>query len=158
MMTESIRVVGNKTVDADKSGMRLTLSWKSWMAVAAFIVVGSSSYAGWRLVTCDQLQDAISASEQKQSAPVSELRAQVSKQGTQIDLLTNTIDEVQQTQHMDIANREARRVISESIKCKITDQSCTDRRDSEIERIRRSNMRRLASKPQLEPCSNLLCN
>lgn len=138
--------------------MRLTLSWKAWAAVIGFIALGSGSYAGWRLVTCDQLQEAIIASEQKQSEPVSELRTQVSKQGMQIDLLSNTIDEVQQTQHMDIANREARRVISESVKCRINDQSCTDRRDSEIERIRRLNMRRLASKPQVAPCSDLMCN
>lgn len=152
-MTGSVR----PSVAADRSGMTVGMPWGAWALAATLLLGGGTAVAGWRLVTCDQLDKAIATSEAKQAAPVKSLSQKVDTQGRQIGALTATIGNVQKVQHQDIAFREARRVVDGAIRCGSRDLECQKQLIEERERIRQLNMRRLASNPPLDPCADLLC-
>jgi hypothetical protein len=137
------------------------MNWRNFTGAVLTILVTSGGYAGFKLVTCEQMNEAISVSEAKQSQALEGVRSMVVSQGTQLVGLTATVNQVQETQHMDIAIREARRVVDEEIVCRRGDDTCAESKDREKERLRRLNMRRLAMPKEsggpLEPCASTKC-
>lgn len=135
-----------------------TLSVNLDKKVAGIIVLfflGGGSYTGIQFVTESQLDAAISDSKTEHSQKIESVETEVKKNRTELTGLTATIGEVQETQHRDIAHREARRVVTENINCNRTDNGCQRRRASTLERIRRLNMRRLKTSEPV--CFNLTC-
>lgn len=131
---------------------------KKVLTILATLVLGTGGYGGYNLVTEAQMKKEIAASEEKQSEKVEVVKDEVKKNTGAIEGLTATIGDVQEVQHMDIAVREARRVVDEQVKCRRGDDGCHDRKVRDLERVRRTNMKRLKAKPPLEPCASLACN
>lgn len=143
----------------DKRTFSIDLDKKVLSTIGAIVTV-IAGYGGWQFVTEAQMEEEIAKSEKKQRDHVEEVKtevtAEVKKNTGAIEGLTASIGDVQQTQHRDIAIREARRVVNEQPRCGRGDDRCRRRRSNDRERIRRTNMKRLKAK--MDPCPGLQCN
>lgn len=139
-------------------------SHRVWGAIAGVIMAiltGGATYSGWQLVTQKQLDESINEAKAEQAVVNEEVSSALTTQGETIVVVSATVKRVQEVQHLDIAQREARRVVDEAIQCRRYDNGCRDRRDREIERIRRLNTERLGAKREEDrkpPCADLACN
>lgn len=154
----SVRPPGEKPkmIQSDGTGLRISMGWKGWGAVVAVLLTSGGSVAGFNIVTEGQLDQKISASERKQTDRVDEVKAEVGKNRASIETLTATVQSVQDVQHMDVAHREARRLVEDLMVCNANHKSCQRKRTEKIERLRRINMKRL--KDKRETCNRLDCN
>lgn len=153
--TMSVRPKGSRSLRADSTGLAVVLPWGVWAALITVLFGGGGSCIVFKLVTSDQMQQAIAASERKQSTDVKTLATEVKNNSKSLKTLGRTVGQVQLTQQMDIAVREARRVVDEEMDCNQQLKGCRDKREDARERIRRVNMRRL--KVGKEPCSDISC-
>lgn len=149
----------SKTIRVDSTG--ISTNWRNFIIAVTTVIATFTGYTGLRFVTCDEMDEAIGKAKAEQSRDLTSVKKEVEAQGKQLVGITVTVGQMQTVQHQDIAVREARRVVSESIKCRRGDQDCWQRFGSEMERIRRINMRRLAVPKErggpLEPCADLNC-
>ena len=148
--------VTSKSFRVDSTGV--SLNWRNstyFAAVMLSLLAGTGGYASVRLVTAEQVDEKVEASEARQDRKIDVVKQSVKESQEAIVGLTATVGDVQLVQHSDIAHREARRVVDEQMQCRREDAICQDRRDSERERIRRLNVKRLQAK--LDPCVSLLC-
>lgn len=145
-----------KAIETDKTGLRITMGWKGWGTVVLILLTGGGGVAGFSLVTDSDLDQRIAASEKKQLDRVEDVKSEVGKNRKSIDLLTVTVKSVQEVQHVDVAHREARRVVEEQLDCNMNQKACRAKRTEKIERLRRINMKRL--KEGRETCDLLDCS
>ena len=137
-----------RTIRVDGSGV--SMNWRNIVIGVLTVIGGIGGYTGFSFVTVGQL-DARMADEQKARKDGD---AAIQKE---VVGLTVRVASVQQVQQMDISYREARRVVGEQFDCRGDDEGCLQRKELELERIRRLNMARLqADKPE-PPCSDLSC-
>lgn len=137
-----------KTIRVDGTGV--SMNWRNIIIGLLTVLGGVGGYTGISFVTEGQLETAVAKEQKAREAADTEIRQDV------VDL-TVKVDSVQSVQHMDIAHREARRVVAESIQCRRNDDGCEERRAKEQERIRRLNMKRLQAEKPRAPCSDLSC-
>jgi hypothetical protein len=151
-----------KKLSFEINGSNISMNWKFLAAIIVTLLGGSSGYAGWQLVSraeADRMHTEISNDVNKKHI---DIEKKVGKNTNAINGLTVAIESVQTVQHRDVAFREAERLV-EQIKCRTYDSRCQTRKNQELERIRRLNMRRLGNtedgtpKP-LETCATLECN
>lgn len=141
----------------DKRNFSIDLD-KRVIGIIATIFTVCSGYGGWQLVTKAQLDERTAEIKAEARDERDELKQDVQKNTAAIVVVSATVKQVQEVQHLDVAHREARRVVEDAIKCRRNDNGCQDRRDRELERIRQLNMRRLQAKRPRPPCANLACN
>lgn len=144
----------------DKRTFSVDMDKKVVIAILT-IVFGGGGYSGWQLVTKAQLDEKAAEIKAEAKEERKTLSKNVQMVSAKVDTNTETIQAVQEVQHMDIAVREARRVVDENIKCRRGDNGCEDRKDREKERVRRLNMARLGAKKKEDrrpPCADLACN
>jgi hypothetical protein len=148
-----------RTIRVDGTG--ISMNWRNFIGAVLTLLLTGGGYAGIKLVTCEQMDEAIRTSEARQGEALQGVRSMVVNQGEQLVGLTAVVGQVQDTQHMDIAVREARRVVDEEIVCRRGDDVCVENKEREKERLRRLNMRRLAMPKEnggpLDPCASTKC-
>lgn len=125
--------------------------WGAIVTTVLGLITGGATYSGWQLVTKAHL-DKRMATEQKAREDGD------AKLATDMVGLTVKVDSVQTVQHLDVAQRNARRVVREQIECRRNDDGCERRKINELERIRRLNMERLQAKKPKPPCADLACS
>jgi hypothetical protein len=154
----AVRPSGEKTkvFKSDGTGMRITLGWKGWAILLTTLLAGGGSVTGLSFVTEGQLDEAIVKSEKKQTDRVEEVKTEVGKNRKSIESLVVTVQSVQEVQHVDVAHREARRVVEEELACGSNQKVCREKRIEKIERLRRINMKRL--KEGRSTCDRLECS
>lgn len=157
VINTSVRPPGEKirVFQSDGTGMRVTMGWKGWGTLLVALLAGGGGVTGFSVVTGGDLDEKISKSEQKQTERVEEVKQEVEKNRESINDLTATVKSVQEVQHIDVAHREARRVVEEQMVCNLSQKSCRRKRTEKIERLRRINMKRL--KDKRETCDHLDC-
>lgn len=144
-----------KKIESDKTGLRITMSWKGWGTLVVFLLTGGGGAVGLNFVTDSQLEKRFNASEKKQTERVESVKIEVEKNRESIETLTITVNGVRDVQHADVAHREARRVVEEQLICNSTQKLCREKRTEKIERLRRINIKRL--KNGRETCDQLNC-
>lgn len=140
---------GKRYFRIDLSGM--SLSWRVILIIFGTIFGGGGTLAGVHFATSEEVDykiaDSIKAVVTSENTRHKKLDKTVNKHTKQIGAITGKIDSIQTVQHMDIAVREARRVTAHI--------KASERRQRELERIRRINMLRLANKGEV--CSTIDC-
>lgn len=127
-----------------------SLSWRGWRAFIGFILfilVGGGGAISFRLVTADQLDSSIKASESRQDAKLMPVKIEVTDIKLKIGQITSKIDDVRHFQYKQESRNEARRLTF--------DIKNRDARESEYDRIRELNEKRL--KNGKDPCTTLDC-
>lgn len=116
-----------------------------------------SAYGGWQLVTKAQLDERTAEIKAVAKEERKVLARAVDSNTIAIVEVADTVKQVREVQNLDVAHREARRVVDESVRCRRGDDSCQGRRDDELERVRQLNMKRLQADKPKPPCADLAC-
>jgi hypothetical protein len=124
----------------DYSGM--SASWRVVLGILATLFTGTGGFAAIHFATSSEVDIKIQSS-------IVPINKTLKDHDERINGNKSIMEKVQLVQHRDIAAREARRVTA--------DIQSTDKRLTELERIRQINMDRLSQPNPKEPCSTVKC-